>query len=63
MGELTAAKTAPYLTTLSTTLSVGSSIIGEYVFNNPSSSLSDERRDSAYASIINGDGELRGDEQ
>ena len=51
-GDLTSAKMAPYLITLSTTLSVWASIIGEYFSNNPSSSLSDERRDSAYANIV-----------
>jgi len=52
VGELTSAKTAPYLINLSTTLSVGASIIGEYFSNNPSSSLSDNRRDSAYTTVV-----------
>ena len=47
MGDRTSAKIVPYFITLSTTLSVCSSINGEYFSNNPSSSLSDERRDSA----------------
>jgi hypothetical protein len=64
MGEPTSAKTVPYLITLSTTLSVDASIIGEYPSNNPSSSLIDERRDSAYESIITGcDGEPQRDIQ
>ena len=50
--ELTSAKTAPYLMALSTTLSIGPSIIGEYPSNNPSSSLSDDRIDSACSRII-----------
>ena len=49
---LTSAKAAPYLMALSTTLSVGPSIIGGYPSNNPSSSLSDERIDSACSNII-----------
>ena len=49
---LTSAKTAPYLMALSTTLSVDASITGECPFNNSSSSLSNECRDSAYADII-----------
>src|SRR5258706_4565334 len=53
LGGLTSAKTAPYLIALSTTLSVGASIIGEHSFNNPSSSLSNKCRVSAYADIIN----------
>ena len=52
LGNLTSAKTAPYLIALSTTLSVGASIIEEYPFSNSSSSLSNECRDSAYADII-----------
>src|SRR6267154_539739 len=52
IGELTSAKIAPYLITLSITLSVCSSIIGEYFSSNPSSSLSDERRDSAFANMV-----------
>jgi len=48
----TSARAAPYLMALSTTLSVGPSIIGEYPSNNLSSSLSDERIDSAYSNII-----------
>jgi len=50
--ELTSAKIVPYFMTLSTTLSVCASIIGEYWSNNPSSSLSDERRDSVYPSVV-----------
>jgi len=49
---LTSAKTAPILMALSTALSVGPSIIGEYPSNNPSSSLSDERIDSACSNAI-----------
>ena len=56
IGGLTSAKTVPYLIALSTILSVGSSIIGEYVSSNPSSSLRDERRSSAYAEIVSRDG-------
>jgi len=52
IGELTSAKRVPCLITLSTTLSDGVFIIGEYFSNNPSSSLSEERRNSAYASIV-----------
>ena len=52
MGELTSAKTVPYFMILSTILSVGASIIGENFSNSPSSSLSDERRDSAYSNIV-----------
>ena len=51
-GELTSAKTLPYLMTLSTTLSVGASINGECSFNSPSSSLSNKCRDSAFEYII-----------
>ena len=51
-GELTSAKTAPYLIALSTTLSVGASIIGECSVNNPSSSSSNKSRDFTYADII-----------
>ena len=51
-GELTSAKTVPYLIALSTTLSVDASIIGECCFSNPSSSLSNECRDSAYTHNI-----------
>ena len=49
MKELTSPNTAPDLITLSKTFSIGFFISGEYCFNNPSSSWSDERRDSAYA--------------
>ncbi len=52
IGDRTSAKIVPYFITSSTTLSVCSSIIGEYSSNNPSSSLSDERRDSAYANMV-----------
>ena len=56
MGGRTSAKTVPYLMALFTILSVGSSIIGEYVSSKPSSSFRDERRSSAYAKIISWDG-------
>ena len=52
VGELTCAKTAPYLIALSTDFSTNPLINGEYLSSNPSSSWSDERRASAYASII-----------
>jgi hypothetical protein len=52
MGELTSAKAAPYLITLSTDFSVDPLIIGEYTSSNPSSSWSDERRASAFANNI-----------
>jgi len=52
LGELTSAKTAPYLIAMSITLSVGASIIGECSFNKASSSLSNKCRDSAYADIV-----------
>ena len=55
MGGPTSAKTVPYLIALSTILSVRPSIIGEYVSSNPSSSLRDERRSSAYAEIVSWD--------
>ena len=52
MGELTSAKTDPYLIPFSMALSIDPLISGEYPFNNSSSLWSDERRDSAYATII-----------
>jgi hypothetical protein len=52
VGELTSAKTAPYLIALSTDLSIDLPISGGYSLSNPSSSWSDERRASAYADII-----------
>ena len=52
LGELTSAKTAPYLMALSTILSVDAPIIGDCFVNNPSSSLSNECRDSACVDII-----------
>ena len=51
-GGLTSAKTAPYLITLPTRLSVRASIIGEYFSNNFSSSLSDSLRDSDYTTVV-----------
>jgi len=51
-GKLTSAKTAPYLRALSTNFSVLAPIIGEYFVNNPWSTLSDERRSSAYTTIV-----------
>ena len=56
MRELTSAKTVPYLITVSTDFSVDPLISGEYSFNNPSSSWSDERRASTYARIISSRG-------
>ena len=52
MGELTSAKTVPYLIVLSTILSIRPSIIGEYVSNIPSSSLRDERRVFVYGRVV-----------
>ena len=52
MGQLTSAKTAPYLITLSTDFSVDTPISGGYSCSSPSSSWSDERRASTYAKII-----------
>ena len=52
VGQLTSAKTAPYLIALSTDFSIDPLITGEYSFSNPSSSWSDERRASAYADNI-----------
>jgi hypothetical protein len=52
VGELTSAKTAPYLIALSTDLSVDALINGECSFSNFSSSWSDDRRVSAYAKNI-----------
>ena len=48
-GQLTSAKTAPYLIALSTAFSVDPLIIGENLSSNPSSSWSDKRRASTYA--------------
>jgi len=52
VGGPTSANAAPYLIIFSIALSVDLPIIGEYFFNNRSSSWSDERIDSAYADII-----------
>ena len=52
MGQLTSAKITPYLIILSTDFSVDPLISGEYSFNSPSSSWSDERRASTYVTII-----------
>src|SRR5258706_12878287 len=52
VGQPTSAKTAPYLSTLSTNFSIDPLIIGVYSFSNPSSSWSDERRASACVDII-----------
>jgi len=54
MGEPTSANTAPYLMPFSTALSMDPVISEEYSFNNASSSLSDERRDSFYATQLGG---------
>ena len=54
MGQLTSAKTAPYLIVLSTVCSIGPLISGEYSSSNPSSSWSDERRASTYTKNISG---------
>ena len=51
-GQLTSAKTAPYLIALSTASSVISLIIGAYPSSNPSSSWSEERRASTYAKLL-----------
>ena len=51
MEELTPAKIDPYLIPFSTALSIEPLISGEYPVNNSSSLWSDERRDSAYATI------------
>ena len=48
-GQLTSAKTAPYLIALSTVFSIDPLIIGENLSSNPSSSWSDKRRASTYA--------------
>jgi len=48
-GDLTSAKITPYLRTFSRAFSVDLSMSGEYPFNNPSSSWSDDLRDFAYA--------------
>ena len=52
VGQVTSAKTAPYLIAVPTDLSIDPLIIGLYSFINPSSSWSDERRASAYMDII-----------
>ena len=49
--ELTSAKTVPYLIALSNDFSVDTLISGRYSFSNPSSSWSDERKASTYATI------------
>jgi hypothetical protein len=54
MGELTSENATPYLITFFKVFSVDLFISGEYFSNSSSSSWSDERRDSAYANIING---------
>ena len=51
MGQLTSAKTAPYLIALSTDFSIDLLISGGYSLSNPSSSWSDERRAPAYANV------------
>ena len=56
-GQPTSAKTAPYLIALSTDFSVDPLIIGVYSFSNPSSSWSDERRASAYTTLLLDDGD------
>ena len=58
-GQLTSAKTAPYLIVLSTAFSVDPLIIGAYPTSSPSSSWSDERRASTYAKLL-ADGMGRG---
>ena len=50
--ELTSAKTALYLITLSTDFSIDPLISGEYFFSNFSRSWSNECRASAYTKII-----------
>jgi len=52
IGERTSANAAPVLITISKVLSVDPLINGEYFSNNPSSSWSVERRDSAYSTIL-----------
>jgi hypothetical protein len=52
VGELTSAKTTPYLIALSTDFSIDPLISGRYSLSNPSSSWSDERRASVFADII-----------
>ena len=51
VGELTSAKTAPYLIAPSKDFTIDPLISGVYPSSNPSSSWSDERRASAYADI------------
>ena len=51
-GQLTSAKTAPYLIALSTALSIDPLIIGACFSSNPSSSRSDKRRASSYAKLV-----------
>ena len=55
--ELTSANTVPNLRPFSTALSIDPFISGVYSFNNSSSSWSDERSDSACASIVGNQGE------
>src|ERR1700748_3210195 len=52
IGELTSANTPPYFIPVSTALSTDLLISGVYSFNNPSSSWSTRRRDSAYANTV-----------
>ena len=52
MGQLTVSTIAPYILGSSTVFSLNLPISGAYLFSNPSSSWSDERRASAYAEII-----------
>jgi hypothetical protein len=54
MRGLTWANIAPILIAPSTTLSTVSDISGENFSNNPSSSWSDRRRDSAYVTLVIG---------
>ncbi len=53
-GELTSAKTAPYLIALSTAFSIDPLIIGACSFNNPLSFWSDKQRASTYAKLLAG---------
>ena len=60
-GIKTSAKTAPYLIALSTAFSIDPLIIGGSSFSSPSSSRSDKRRASAYATLVaGGDGLWQG---
>ena len=56
MGQLTSAKTGPYSIVLSTNVSIDPLISGAYSFSNPSSSWSDERSASPYATILSWQG-------